>query len=239
MAHYPLSTKHSSFSLANKQISEDEDFIFQGQNSPPLKNINTAQLLNYQKEHRGENVAVISEWENSSTLQYKSLFHSVRDISRSLLGLGVRHGDHIVVLAGNSIEYVQLFLATGSIGAIFAIINPTFTAEEVEAAVDFLDPAAVFVAERIGYRSNRVSLERIAERLADSGHGKLIVWPVSGPAQSDDDYLTWTSFRQSGLKVEDNLIDRYWGQVDPNDVLCIQFTSGTTGPRKASMLTHL
>lgn len=138
MAHYPLLTKHSSFYLARERISEDEEFIFQGQNSPPLRNINTAQLLNEQRERRGENVAVVSEWQNSSTLQYESLIHSVRDIARSLLGLGVRHGDRIVVLAGNSIEYVQLFLAIGSIGAIFAIINSSFTVEEVEVAVDFL-----------------------------------------------------------------------------------------------------
>jgi hypothetical protein len=46
------------------------------------------------------------------------------------------------VLAGNTTEYVQLLFAVGGIGAIFAIINPTFTAEEVLSAIDFLGETA-------------------------------------------------------------------------------------------------
>ena len=43
-----------------------------------------------------------------------------------------------MVLAGNCIEYIQLFFATTAIGAVFVVIGVTFTAEEVIKAVDFV-----------------------------------------------------------------------------------------------------
>lgn len=119
------------------QQATSNDFVFEGPTSPPLQDINIGQLLDESCKKNHERVALVSRWQGER-LTYQELHSSCQLIARRLLAIGVRPKDHVVVLAGNSIEYVQLFLATGAIGAIFSIINPTFTAEEVVNAVEFL-----------------------------------------------------------------------------------------------------
>lgn len=110
---------------------------FDAARAPPLPEINIGQLLDSQYRLHRRKLAVISRWQHKR-LTYQALYTNCREIALRLLAHGVRPGDHVVVLAGNSIEYVQLFFAAGAIGAIFSIINPTFTVDEVVAAVDFL-----------------------------------------------------------------------------------------------------
>jgi mevalonyl-CoA ligase len=111
--------------------------IFEGPAFPPLRDIHLGKVLEEQSLKYSEKKAVISQWQQSS-LTYKLLYHSTRDIAHRLLAYGVRPADRVVVLAGNTLEYTELFFAVGAIGAIFSIINPTFTADEVVNAVQFL-----------------------------------------------------------------------------------------------------
>jgi mevalonyl-CoA ligase len=56
-----------------------------------------------------------------------------------------------------------------------------------------------------------------------------------------ENVLTWHDFLQKSSDNRDghaDLLAQYWAKADSNDTLCIQFTSGTTGPRKAAMLSH-
>jgi mevalonyl-CoA ligase len=59
-------------------------------------------------------------------------------------------------------------------------------------------------------------------------------------AKFNEHVTTWQQFLYgaSSSTIEPDLLQRYWGQGDANDGLCIQFTSGTTGPRKAALVTH-
>jgi AMP-binding enzyme len=116
---------------------DNDDFILTGPTSTPLVESNLGQLLDQQRDRYSEKIVAVSRWQGQS-LTYRAFHDAVRDIARSLLDHGVRPNDHVVVLAGNTMEYAQLFFAVGGIGATFAIINPTFTTEEVVAAIDFL-----------------------------------------------------------------------------------------------------
>ena len=110
---------------------------FHGPDSPALLDFNLGRLLESQCQRNPKNVAVISSWQNKS-LTYEALQNESQALALILLSCGVRYGDHIVVLAGNCIEYVQLFFAAAAIGAVFVIINPTFSMDESIAAVEFI-----------------------------------------------------------------------------------------------------
>jgi non-ribosomal peptide synthetase component F len=119
------------------KAEDEEGFIFKGPTPMPLRDINTAQLLDEQRKLYPSRVALISRWQDRR-LTYEELHSSTRQVAQSLLAHGVRPKDHVVVLAGNSVEFAQLLFAVGGIGAIFAIINPTITADEAVDAIDFL-----------------------------------------------------------------------------------------------------
>jgi len=126
-----------SMSPLTEAHEEQEGATFKAPPSPPLPNLNIGQLLDAQHAQYPEREAIVSRWQDKR-VTYRELHDTCRDIANSLLSHGVRPGDHIIVLAGNTIEYAQLFFAVGAIGAIFSIINPTFSAEEVMSAVNLL-----------------------------------------------------------------------------------------------------
>jgi acyl-CoA synthetase (AMP-forming)/AMP-acid ligase II len=232
---------------------------FDAARAPPLPELNIGQLLDAQHRLYPNRVAAVSRWQRRR-LTYQDLYNKSRDVALSLLVHGVRPGDHIVVLAGNSLEYAQLFFAVGAIGAVFSIINPTFTAEEVIAAVNFLgkqpasflstwvvsrtnlcsihsaEPAAVFVADRIGYRKN----DDLLASLMQTRTGASFIVRLSTIERAHvDGMLNWDEFlNRPGVKDHHELLVQYWAASHPDDTLCVQFTSGTTGPRKAAMLSH-
>jgi acyl-CoA synthetase (AMP-forming)/AMP-acid ligase II len=100
-----------------------------------------AQLLDQQCDRFLEKEAVLSKWQGIR-LTYKALHSTAREIATNLLRQGVRPGDRAVVLAGNTIEYVQLFFAVSAIGGVFTIINPTFTVDEILPAMEFVGKIA-------------------------------------------------------------------------------------------------
>lgn len=208
---------------------------FDAARAPPLPKFNIGQLLDAQYRLYPQKMAVVSRWQHRR-LTYQELYTNCRNIALRLLAHGVRPGDHVVVLAGNSIEYAQLFFAAGAIGVIFSIINPTFTVDEVVAAVDFLDPAAIFVADRIGYRKNDDLLDNLVRcRTRTSFIARI---STTEKAQLDG-VVTWDQFlNESNDDDHRSLLARYWAASHLDDTLCVQFTSGTTGPRKAAMVSH-
>ncbi|RDW84211.1 class I adenylate-forming enzyme family protein [Aspergillus mulundensis] len=201
-----------------------------------LTTLNTAQLLEQQCAQCPDKEAVLSKWQGVS-LTYETLYKTTREIAATLLRHGVRPGDRIVVLAGNSLEYVQLFFAVSAIGAIFTIINPTFTPDEIIPTIEFVEPTAIFVADRIGYRKYGPLIADIAKKRQSAS---LVVQLGSSPTV--DGVRSWEEFLhpdQEGGAVQDpSIVSSYWGRSNPNDPMCIQFTSGTTGARKAAMLSH-
>ncbi|KAI1441713.1 amp dependent CoA ligase [Annulohypoxylon stygium] len=215
------------------QQATSNDFVFEGPTSPPLQDINIGQLLDESCKKNHERVALVSRWQGER-LTYQELHSSCQLIARRLLAIGVRPKDHVVVLAGNSIEYVQLFLATGAIGAIFSIINPTFTAEEVVNAVEFLQPKAIFIADRIGYRKNKSLLTLLSRRQTSASN----IVELTREGENCGKKSAWSEFLQNDAASDIDLLTQYWAKADENDTFCIQFTSGTTGPRKAAMLSH-
>lgn len=119
------------------ESKRDNGVVFKGPAFPQLKELNIAQLVELQQHQYSEREAIVSRWQEKR-LTYQELQKSSYDIARRLYSQGVRAGHHVLVVAGNKVEYIQLLIAVGGLGAIFCIANPTFTSDEVLSAVDFL-----------------------------------------------------------------------------------------------------
>ena len=96
------------------------------------------------------------------------------------------------------------------------------------------EPTAIFVAERIGYRKND---DLLAELARTNASASLIVRLGDTERKAGGRVLTWREFNQA-TSQENSLLGEFWAKPHPDDTLCVQFTSGTTGPRKAAMLSH-
>ncbi|KAM3068854.1 hypothetical protein ACMFMG_011016 [Clarireedia jacksonii] len=168
--------------------------IFKGPSDTKLWEINTGELLNREAQLHGSNQAVFSQWQNISWT-YKTLRDESRDLAQKLINDGLLPGDRVVVLAGNCVEYLQLFFAVTAIGAVLVVINATFSLDEVINAVRFI-------------------------------------------ANDNEKIPGIQSFKDFATGNHSNSLEEFWAKIKSEVTCCIQFTSGTTGRRKATMLSH-
>ncbi len=134
--------------------------------------------------------------------------------ANALLELGARHGDRVVLLLNNSIEFAVAYYGLAKIGCISAPVMPRSVAGEVGSIVRSLrarfiitEAGAVAVINEI--RNDVPSVEVVIG--VGKGHGRAIDFnDVLSSASADEPPVA----------------------VDPNDPLTIKFTSGTTGAPK-------
>lgn len=119
--------------LAHLQGSPSLSFI-QGPTEPALREIHLGQLLDQQASKYAAKEAIICS-STQQRLTYNDLSESSRRVAKGLLALGIQHGDVIGIMAGNCVEYVELFFAAGRIGAILAVFNNTYTSNELDHAL--------------------------------------------------------------------------------------------------------
>lgn len=99
----------------------------------------------------------------------------------------------------------------------------------------------MFIAEKIGYRSNADIISWAVTAFEKS----VIVIGSKSDALLPEGCATFHSFSDGVVTDQQTngwdptvVLEDIWSKTPTSDPCCFQFTSGTTGPRKASMLSH-
>ncbi|KAI0371268.1 acyl-CoA synthetase [Pilatotrama ljubarskyi] len=181
----------------------------------------------------------------------------IQALARGLLDLGVKKGDRVGVIMGNNSAYACLQWACASVGAILVTLNPAYRLPELVNTLKLVGVSHLFVVPRIRTSAYVRMLCDAFPALANSKPGDiqeaalpelrhLIVVDNTGelkqfereledvkPAVDFRELLVWREDTEERRRVEDIMAGL---QVD--DVINLQFTSGTTGAPKAVSLTH-
>ena len=155
---------------------------------------------------------------------YAELAADVDALALGLLELGVSKGERVGIWAPNCAEWTLTQYATAKIGAILVNINPAYRTSELE-----------FVLNQSGSR-----LLVAAEKLKTSDYAGMIaeVRPRC-PGLSDVVLLgspEWESLLEAGRRADRRALDHI--ELDIDDPINIQYTSGTTGFPKGATLSH-
>jgi fatty-acyl-CoA synthase len=183
---------------------------------------------------------------------YAELDRDVERLARGLIALGVERGAHVGVWATDNLEWVVLQCAVARVGAVLVNVNPAYRLSQLEPAlrsarveVLFLEPAFRTSHYAAMVRELCPELERSApDELACARLPDLRAVVVFDPARREaverpaPGFRTWPEVLALGETVSSAQVDARAAEVDPDDAVDIQFTSGTTGDPKAVVLTH-
>jgi len=153
---------------------------------------------------------------------YPETNQRVNRLAHRLLSLGLSKGDKVAVFMENSIEIVEIFLATAKTGLVIVPINFRLVAREVEYIVDNSDAKAFFSDTEFAPIINSVkgSLPKIpAEN-----------YVAVGPRC--DGFHEYEAFIADSLDHEPD------ADVDSRDTWILIYTSGTTGKPKGVVRSH-
>jgi len=154
-------------------------------------------------------------------ISYRQLDDLVTRLATSLRERGIRAGDVVSCILPNRAEAVVLFFALNRLGAIFNPIVPTHGAREIRFILAETGSVAVVVAARVG----GVDLPSLVERLRPELPSLRDVFVVG------DTVPVGAAAFQALLDVNRDRAATF-PDADPNGLVVILYTSGTTADPK-------
>ena len=202
-------------------------------------------LVDIQAEQRGEALA----------LRYPSLgishtfaeFREIcNDVAKGLMALGIKRGEHIAIWANNVPEWVYLQFGSARMGAVLVTVNTNYRAFELEYLLKQSDATTLIMVDGIREADEYLRIvDAICPELGRCAPGALTCEKLPllknviriGPEPMAGMY-SWQQIIAMGKSVSDAQLAERMGSLDAEDVINMQYTSGTTGFPKGVMLTH-
>jgi fatty-acyl-CoA synthase len=178
-------------------------------------------------------------------LSYAELRAAVDKLAAGLLTLDLNPGDRIGIWSPNNSEWVLTQFASAKAGLILVNINPAYRIAELEYALNKVGCKALILAERFKTSDYVGMLRELAPELGQAQPGKLesARLPALRSVVLLGDSWHPGTFRFSeimtrGGAAERKRIAELAPQLQFDEPINIQFTSGTTGFPKGATLSH-
>src|ERR1700730_3842980 len=155
---------------------------------------------------------------------YTELAADVDALALGLLEMGIAKGDRVGIWAPNCAEWTLTQYATAKIGAILVNINPAYRARELEFVLNQSGSTLLIAAEKLKTSDYAGMIAEVRPRCPEL---KTVVLLGGAP---------WQALLETGRRRDRGALAAI--ELDTDDPINIQYTSGTTGFPKGATLSH-
>ncbi|KAL2852233.1 hypothetical protein BJX68DRAFT_275046 [Aspergillus pseudodeflectus] len=209
--------------------------IVRGPSEPPPLQCTIGELLTERCRAQPEGLAVAAAQEGRQ-LCWSEISNRVASLAAGLAALGMSSGDCLGVLLGNRLEYMEVFLAGAQLGVYVTLLNYAYTAQELVTALNVSECSIIITNLENSRYNYRPTLEDLGQQVPSLKH--IIILPDIGQRHiklpQGNLFRTYQQIMNS--TNPQGALARYSGSHE--DILNLQFTSGSTGAPKAAALTH-
>ncbi len=176
---------------------------------------------------------------------WKEFNQRVDDMAKGLISIGVKRGTHIGIWATNVPDWLTFLFAGAKIGAVLVTVNTNYKQNELEFLVKDSDIQTLCITDGVFDSSYIDMVYTMLPELKDTQRGYL--HSERFPVLRNVVYIGQEKYRgmyntAEILLLGDNVGDKELNEakslVNCQDVVNMQYTSGTTGFPKGVMLTH-
>lgn len=169
-----------------------------------------------------QKTAIIDE---EKKFTYKEFGERIDKLSAALHNAGIREGEHVAVMLPNTHYMLECFYGISQLGAVMVPLNYRLQAEDLQYIINHSDAKMLIVDA--GFSG---PIEEVVDKLSLE---QTIVVSVPG----HDSSLKSVDYEAFLKHVPDN-VELPEIEIDENQLLTLNYTSGTTSKPKGVMLTH-
>jgi fatty-acyl-CoA synthase len=209
-----------------------------------LMNVTVGKLLEQVALEHPEHEAVVYP-DRNLRYTYKEFDQLCRQVAKGLMKLGIKKGENIALWASNRPEWLVTQFATGKMGAVMVTVNTNYRSSELEYLLKQSDSTTIILMENIKGHSYIDTLYELVPELKTANPGDLhseklpclknviVLSDTRHPGM-----FLWSDIVAMGDDVEDEQLDGLLNALQSDEVINMQYTSGTTGFPKGVMLSH-